>query len=106
MGVGCRILSHLQEIPRRQTFMVEITFHPSRIKRAQNILASTPDETALKITIGESALPRTTGSGKTVPKIESKKPNANLGQNSNRSSWKKKKRLSKETLPTIEVQGI
>lgn len=83
-GVGCRILDHLQAIPRRQTFMVEIISHPPRrqmgemehtSKKTQKVGNSTPDETASRITIGEPTLLRRTGSCQTVPKIQGTKRN-------------------------------
>ena len=83
-GVGCRILDHLQAIPRRQTFMVEIISHPPprqmgemelMPQKTRKVRNSTPDETASRITIGEPTLPRRTGSYQTVPKIQSTKRN-------------------------------
>ena len=83
-GVGCRILDHLQVIPRRQTFMVEIISHPPRrqteamehtprkTRKARN---STLDETVSRITIGEPTLPCIPDSYKTVRKIQSTKRN-------------------------------
>ena len=77
------MLGHLQAIPKRQTFTVEIISHtpPRQIgamahtpKNTQKIPTSAPDETASGITIGEPTLPRRAGLGNTVPKIQSTKP--------------------------------
>ena len=89
-GAECRILGHLQAIPESQTFIVEIVSHPSRrkigamehmAKKTQKVTTFAPDETVSRITIGEPTLPCSTGSDKTVPKIQSTKPNTRSMRN-------------------------
>ena len=85
------MLGYLQAIPRRQTFTVEIISHtpPRQIgameqtaRRTQKVPTSAPDETASRITIDQPTLPRSTGSDKTVPKIQSTKPTTRSTRNS------------------------
>ncbi|PUU79621.1 kinase-like domain-containing protein [Tuber borchii] len=87
--------NHLQVIPRRQTFVVEIISHPPRRqmgamehapRKTRKFRNSTPDETVARITIGEPTLPCITDPCKTVPKIQSTKRNtrgAGDGRNKN-----------------------
>ncbi|PUU79622.1 kinase-like domain-containing protein [Tuber borchii] len=87
--------NHLQAIPRRQTFVVEIISHPPRRQTGatehtpqstRKFRNSTPDETVARITIGEPTLPCITDPCKTVPKIQSTKRNtrgAGDGRNKN-----------------------
>ena len=85
------MLGHLQSIPRRQTFTVEIISHtpPRQVgamertaKNTQKIPTSTCKETASRITIGEPTLPRRAGLRRTVPVIQSTKLNTRSTRNS------------------------
>ena len=85
------MLGYLQAIPRRQTFTVEIISHtpPRQIgamehtpKKTPKVPTSVPDETASRITIDQPTLSRSTGSDKTVPKIQSTKPATRSARNS------------------------
>lgn len=84
------MLGYLQAIPRRQTFTVEIISHthPRQIgamehtaKKTPKVPTCVPDETASRITISQPTLPRSAGSDKTVPKIQSTKPTTRSTRN-------------------------
>ncbi|PUU79620.1 hypothetical protein B9Z19DRAFT_1124907 [Tuber borchii] len=50
-------------------------------KKTQNVPTSAPDETASRITVSEPTLPRRAGLRKTVPTIQSTKPNTRSTRN-------------------------